>query len=61
MYFSFRIGIKKSKKKRGTTRDFNQKQRMLHKYKKEYKGAMREIRKDTQFLARQQLQEQIEK
>lgn len=55
------IGIKKSKKKRGTTRDFNQKQRMLHKYKKEYKGAMREIRKDTQFLARQQLQEQIEK
>ncbi|KAJ8316910.1 hypothetical protein KUTeg_004814 [Tegillarca granosa] len=55
------IGIKKSKKKRGTTRDFNEKQRMLHKYKKEFKGAMREIRKDTQFLARQQLHEQIEK
>ena len=28
---------------------------MNHKYKKEFKGALREIRKDTRFLAREKL------
>ena len=48
------------KKKRGT-RDFNEKQKLLHKHKKEMKGARREIKKDNQFLARQKLHEQLEK
>lgn len=49
------------RKKRHGTRDFIEKQRLLHKHKKEMKGARREIRKDNRFLARQQLQEQLEK
>ena len=48
------------KKKRGT-RDFNERQKLLHKHKKEMKGARREIKKDNQFLARQKLNEQLEK
>lgn len=28
---------------------------MKHKYKKEFKGALREIRKDTRFLAQEKL------
>ena len=49
------------KKKRGGTRDFKEKQTLLHKLKKEKKGALREIRKDSQFLARVKLNETIER
>ncbi|KAK3095262.1 hypothetical protein FSP39_012329 [Pinctada imbricata] len=49
------------KKRKGQSKELNERQKMQHKYKKELKGAMREIRKDTQFLARQQLGEQMEK
>ncbi|XP_064630063.1 nucleolar protein 14-like [Lineus longissimus] len=48
------------KKKRGGSRGFKEKQQLLHKHKKEMKGAMREIRKDNQFLAKQKLKEQME-
>lgn len=34
---------------------------LLHKYKREMKGAIREIRRDNQFLAKQQLEEQLER
>uniref|UniRef100_A0A8C2XTF0 NOP14 nucleolar protein homolog (yeast) n=1 Tax=Cyclopterus lumpus TaxID=8103 RepID=A0A8C2XTF0_CYCLU len=44
-------------KKRGSTREEREKERLKHKYKKEFKGALREIRKDTRFLAREKLSE----
>ena len=49
------------KKKREGSKEFNEKQRLIHKVKKERKGAMREIKKDMQFLARQKLQEHIDR
>ncbi|XP_077478911.1 nucleolar protein 14 isoform X2 [Stigmatopora argus] len=42
-------------KKRGVTREQKEEHRMRHKYKKEFKGALREIRKDTRFLATEKL------
>uniref|UniRef100_A0A672FTS5 NOP14 nucleolar protein homolog (yeast) n=1 Tax=Salarias fasciatus TaxID=181472 RepID=A0A672FTS5_SALFA len=44
-------------KKRGSTREDKEKERLKHKYKKEFKGAVREIRKDSRFLAREKLTE----
>uniref|UniRef100_A0A8D3E4I4 Nucleolar protein 14 n=1 Tax=Scophthalmus maximus TaxID=52904 RepID=A0A8D3E4I4_SCOMX len=44
-------------KKRGSTKDEREKERLNHKYKKEFKGALREIRKDSRFLAREKLNE----
>ncbi|KAJ8025447.1 Nucleolar protein 14 [Holothuria leucospilota] len=35
--------------------------KLVHKHRQEMKGAARELRKDTQFLARQKLKEQIER
>ncbi|XP_033755939.1 nucleolar protein 14-like [Pecten maximus] len=48
-------------KHKSASKDLNEKQKLLHKYKKEMKGAMREIRKDNQFLARKQLKDQIDR
>uniref|UniRef100_A0A8C7D8G3 NOP14 nucleolar protein homolog (yeast) n=1 Tax=Oncorhynchus kisutch TaxID=8019 RepID=A0A8C7D8G3_ONCKI len=42
---------------RGNTKEEREKERLNHKYKKEFKGALREIRKDTRFLAREKLNE----
>ncbi|XP_051906359.1 nucleolar protein 14 isoform X1 [Hippocampus zosterae] len=42
-------------KKRGQTREQKEEHRLRHKYKKEFKGALREIRKDTRFLASEKL------
>ncbi|XP_061732445.1 nucleolar protein 14 [Nerophis ophidion] len=44
-------------KKRGVTKEEKEKERVRHKYKREFKGALREIRKDTRFLAREKLSE----
>ncbi|XP_059214687.1 nucleolar protein 14 [Centropristis striata] len=44
-------------KKRGGTREEREKERLKHKYKKEFKGALREIRKDSRFLASEKLNE----
>ncbi|XP_071371803.1 nucleolar protein 14 [Centroberyx affinis] len=44
-------------KKRGSTKEEREKERLKHKYKKEFKGALREIRKDSRFLAREKLSE----
>ncbi|XP_072227977.1 nucleolar protein 14 [Leuresthes tenuis] len=44
-------------KKRGSTREEREKERLKHKYKKEFKGALREIRKDSRFLATEKLSE----
>lgn len=44
-------------KKRGSTREERERERLKHKHKKEFKGALREIRKDTRFLAREKLNE----
>ncbi|XP_035673033.1 nucleolar protein 14-like [Branchiostoma floridae] len=43
------------------SRKQKEKERLLKMHKREMKGAVREIRKDAQFLARQQLQEQMDK
>ncbi|XP_067280045.1 nucleolar protein 14 [Pseudorasbora parva] len=42
-------------KKRGNTKEEKESERLKHKYKREFKGALREIRKDTRFLAREKL------
>uniref|UniRef100_A0A8C1U7T9 NOP14 nucleolar protein homolog (yeast) n=1 Tax=Cyprinus carpio TaxID=7962 RepID=A0A8C1U7T9_CYPCA len=42
-------------KKRGNTKEEKERERLKHKYKREFKGALREIRKDTRFLAREKL------
>ncbi|XP_023275433.1 nucleolar protein 14 [Seriola lalandi dorsalis] len=44
-------------KKRGSSREEKERERLKHKYKKEFKGALREIRKDSRFLAREKLNE----
>uniref|UniRef100_A0A8C5EYM2 Nucleolar protein 14 n=1 Tax=Gouania willdenowi TaxID=441366 RepID=A0A8C5EYM2_GOUWI len=44
-------------KKRGSSREEREQERLKHKYKKEFKGALREIRKDSRFLAREKLSE----
>ncbi len=41
--------------KRGNTKEEKEHERLQHKYKREFKGALREIRKDTRFLAREKL------
>lgn len=48
-------------KKRGCTREEREKERLKHKYKKEFKGALRELRKDSSFLAREKLNEVIQR
>lgn len=48
-------------KKRGSTKEERDKERLKHKYKKEFKGALREIRKDSRFLAREKLNDIMRK
>lgn len=36
-----------------------EREKLLHKYKREFKGAIREIRKDRDFLAKVQIVQQI--
>ena len=43
------------RKKRSKDQSYNDKQRLIHAHKKEMKGAMREIRKDNVFLAKEKL------
>ncbi|CAH1782802.1 unnamed protein product [Owenia fusiformis] len=50
-----------ARKKRAGTREENESQRLIHKHKKELKGAVREIRKDAQFLSRVQLKEKLDR
>uniref|UniRef100_A0A8C7D3F5 NOP14 nucleolar protein homolog (yeast) n=1 Tax=Oncorhynchus kisutch TaxID=8019 RepID=A0A8C7D3F5_ONCKI len=62
LVFSIRVGvvsilIQSYKITRGNTKEEREKERLNHKYKKEFKGALREIRKDTRFLAREKLNE----
>ncbi|KAG0719301.1 Nucleolar protein 14 [Chionoecetes opilio] len=47
-------------KKRHGTKEYLEKQKLMHKLKKEKKGARREIQRDTAFLANQQLQETLQ-
>jgi nucleolar protein 14 len=49
---------RKSKKSRSSSRDELCKLRHVH--KREFKGALRELRRDTQFLARHHLEKQLE-
>lgn len=44
-------------KKRGNTRQEKERERLKHKFKREHKGALREIRKDSRFLASEKLKE----
>ncbi|XP_059962702.1 nucleolar protein 14 [Mesoplodon densirostris] len=48
-------------KKQGCTKEEQERKRLIHKHKREFKGAVREIRKDNQFLARMQLSEIMER
>ncbi|XP_048448596.1 nucleolar protein 14-like [Rhincodon typus] len=47
-------------RKRGGTRQEKERMRLVHKHKREFKGAVREIRKDAQFLARQRFSDIME-
>uniref|UniRef100_A0A8C9WAP1 NOP14 nucleolar protein homolog (yeast) n=1 Tax=Scleropages formosus TaxID=113540 RepID=A0A8C9WAP1_SCLFO len=48
-------------KKRGSSKQERERERLKHKYKREFKGALREIRKDTKFLATEKLTEVMER
>ncbi|XP_058921979.1 nucleolar protein 14 [Kogia breviceps] len=48
-------------KKQGCTKEEQERKRLIHKHRREFKGAVREIRKDNQFLARMQLSEIMER
>ncbi|XP_019567036.2 nucleolar protein 14 [Rhinolophus sinicus] len=48
-------------RKQGSTKEEQERKRLIHKHKREFKGAVREIRKDNQFLARMQLSEIMER
>ena len=49
------------KKKVKGNKQLNEKQKLVHRHRKEMKGAIREIRKDAQFLAKHKLKEQLQK
>ncbi|XP_064601110.1 nucleolar protein 14-like [Liolophura sinensis] len=49
------------KKRSGGDKEYNERQRLIHKHRREMKGAIREIRRDVQFIGRQQLDAQIQK
>ncbi|XP_051819881.1 nucleolar protein 14 [Antechinus flavipes] len=48
-------------RKQGSSKEEQERKRLIHKHKREFKGAVREIRKDNQFLARMQLTEIMER
>lgn len=48
-------------RKQGSTKEEQERKRLIHKHRREFKGAVREIRKDNQFLARMQLSEIMER
>ncbi|KGL75833.1 Nucleolar protein 14, partial [Tinamus guttatus] len=48
-------------RKLGGSKKEQERKRLIHKHKRELKGAIREIRKDNQFLARLQLEEIMER
>ncbi|KAB0342720.1 hypothetical protein FD754_019646 [Muntiacus muntjak] len=48
-------------RKQGSTKEEQERRRLIHKHKREFKGAVREIRKDNQFLARMRLSEIMER
>ncbi|XP_072026375.1 nucleolar protein 14-like isoform X2 [Amphiura filiformis] len=49
------------RKKRKGNKAQTERQRLVHRHKREMKGAIREIRKDAQFLARHKLKVQLDK
>ena len=49
------------RKKRSGSKEQLEKQRLVHRHKREMKGAIREIRKDAQFLAKQKLNDKIQR
>ncbi|XP_078455784.1 nucleolar protein 14 [Lampetra fluviatilis] len=48
-------------RKKAGSRPEKDRKRLVAQHKKEWKGAVREIRRDTQFLAREQLKEQMDR
>ncbi|CAI5783569.1 Uncharacterized protein PODLI_1B029128 [Podarcis lilfordi] len=48
-------------RKQESNKKEQERKRLIHKHKREFKGAVREIRKDNQFLARMQLAETMER
>ncbi|KAK9399236.1 nucleolar protein 14 [Crotalus adamanteus] len=42
-------------RKQGSSQQEQERQRLVHKHRRELKGAVREIRRDNQFLAKMQL------
>ncbi|KAM5272205.1 nucleolar protein 14 [Ctenodactylus gundi] len=48
-------------RRQGSSREEQERKRLVHRHRREFKGAVREIRKDSQFLARVQLSEILER
>ncbi|XP_032348784.1 nucleolar protein 14 [Camelus ferus] len=48
-------------RKQGSSKEEQERKRLIHKHKREFRGAVREIRRDNQFLARMQLSEITER
>ncbi|KAM8802702.1 nucleolar protein 14 [Rhynchonycteris naso] len=55
------VKVQEFGKKQGSSKEEQERKRLIHKHRREFKGAVREIRKDNQFLARMQLSEIMER
>lgn len=55
------VKVLESGRTQGSSRAEQERRRLIHKHRREFKGAVREIRKDNQFLARMQLSETLER
>ncbi|XP_037385690.1 nucleolar protein 14 [Talpa occidentalis] len=55
------VRVLESGRRQGGSREEQERRRLIHKHRREFKGAVREIRKDNQFLARAQLAEALER
>lgn len=47
------------KRHKSVSKEKAEKEKLLHKYKREFKGAIRELRRDRDFLAKVQIEQQI--
>lgn len=55
------VAVLESGRRQGSTKEEQERRRLIHKHRREFKGAVRELRRDNQFLARMQLSETRER
>jgi len=61
MYIPFYVCRFDGRKRRPMGKEKQEREKLLHKYKREMKGAIREIRRDKSFLAKLKLKQTLQK